>query len=162
VQYFLKQSGIADEKGRAGKFPGRMEAEDAQLSGYQAIDASPWEDASRGKAVSCDKAAAPNGCSAQWTYKGAAGSFSVATQYFDLQGGAAKFTLEVNGKPAATWTADGTFPSRHLHGDNSTRYTARGVKLKPGDVLKVTGVPDGDDAAALDYIEIAPPASPAK
>jgi alpha-glucuronidase len=161
VQYFLKQSGIADEKGRAGKFPGRMEAEDAQLSGYQAIDASPWEDASRGKAVSCDKAAAPNGCSAQWTYKGAAGSFSVATQYFDLQGGAAKFTLEVNGKPAATWTADGTFPSRHLHGDNSTRYTARGVKLKPGDVLKVTGVPDGDDAAALDYIEIAPPASPA-
>jgi alpha-glucuronidase len=161
VQYFLKQSGIADDKGRAGKFPGRMEAEDAQLSGYQAIDVTPWEDASRGKAVSCDKAAAPNGCSAQWTYKGAAGSFSVATQYFDLQGGAAKFTLEVNGKPAATWAADGTFPSRHLHGDNSTRYTARGVKLKPGDVLKVTGMPDGEDAAALDYIEIAPPAGPA-
>jgi len=161
VQYFLKQSGIPDEKGRAGKFPGRMEAEDAKLTGYRGIDVTPWEDASRGKAVSCDKAAAPQGCTAEWTYKGAAGSFSIATQYFDLQGGAAKFTLEVNGKPAASWSADGTFPSRHPHGDNSTRYTAQGIQLKPGDVLRVTGIPDGKDAAALDYIEVAPPASPA-
>jgi alpha-glucuronidase len=161
VQYFLKQSGIPDEKGRAGKFPGRMEAEDAKLTGYRGIDVTPWEDASRGKAVSCDKAAAPQGCTAEWTYKGAAGSFSIATQYFDLQGGAAKFTLEVNGKPASSWSADGTFPSRHPHGDNSTRYTAQGIQLKPGDVLRVTGIPDGKDAAALDYIEVAPPASPA-
>ena len=47
VQYFLKQSGIPDEKGRAGKFPGRLEAEDARLTGYKAIDVTPWEDASR-------------------------------------------------------------------------------------------------------------------
>ena len=159
-QYFLKQSGIADEKGRAGKFPGRLEAEDARLTGYQIVDVSPWEDASRGKAVSCDKAVSPNGCSAQWTYEGAAGRFSIATQYFDLQGGAAKFTLEVNGKSVASWSAEGTFPSRHPHGDNSTLYTAREVELKPGDVLRVTGIPDGPDTAALDYIEIAPPASP--
>jgi alpha-glucuronidase len=52
-------------------------------------------------------------------------------------------------------------PSRHPHGDNSTRFTARGVQLKFGDVLRVTGTPDGDDAASLDYIEVAPPASPA-
>lgn len=160
VQYFLRQSGIADEKGRAGTFPGRLEAEDAQLAGYRVIDVNPWEDASRGKAVSCDRAGNQSGCAATWTYKGAAGSFSVATQYFDLQGGAAKFTLTVNGKSVASWTADGTFPSHRPHGDNSTRYTARGVQLKPGDVLSVTGLPDGHDAAALDYIEIAPPASP--
>jgi len=84
----------------------------------------------------------------------------MATQYFDLQGGVAKFTLEVNGKTVASWNADGTFPSRRLHGDNSTRYTARDVQLKPGDVLRVTGMPDGPDAASLDYIEIAPPAGP--
>jgi alpha-glucuronidase len=160
VQYFLKQSGIPDEKRRAGKFPGRMEAEDAKLTGYQPIDVNPWEDASNGKAVACDKTANPNGCSAQWTYKGPAGSFDIATQYFDLHG-VAQFTLEVNGKPVASWTADGTFPSRQPNGDNSTRYTARGVRLRPGDILRVTGVPDGVDAAALDYIEIAPPASPA-
>jgi len=161
VQYFSKLSGIADEKGRAGKFPGRLEAEDAKLAGYQAIEVTPWEDASRGKGVSCDKAAAPQGCSAEWTYKGAAGRFSIATQYFDLQGGTAKFTLEVNGKTVASWSSDATLLSRHPHGDNSTRYTARGIQLKPGDVLRVTGIPDGDDAASLDYVEVAPPASPA-
>jgi len=36
--------------------------------------------------------------------------------------------------------ADGTFPSRRLHGDNSVRYTVRGVELK--------------DGAAPDYLEV--------
>ena len=53
-----------------------------------------------------------------------------------------------------------TLLSRHPHGDNSTRYTARGIQLKPGDVLRVKGIPDGSDPANLDYIEVAPPASP--
>jgi alpha-glucuronidase len=53
VQYFLKLSGIPDEKGRAGHYPGRLEAEDARLTGYQVIDITPWEDASGGKAVLC-------------------------------------------------------------------------------------------------------------
>ncbi len=53
VQYFLKQSGIPDAKGRAGHYPGRLEAEDAQLSGYTTIDVKPWEDASGGKAATC-------------------------------------------------------------------------------------------------------------
>ena len=53
VQYFLKLSGIPDEKGRAGHYPGRLEAEDARLTGYKVIDVTPWEDASGGKAVSC-------------------------------------------------------------------------------------------------------------
>lgn len=160
VQYFFKLSGIADEKGRAGKFPGRLEGEDAKLSGYQPIEVTPWEDASQGKGVSCDKATAPQGCTAEWTYKGAAGSFSIATQYFDLQGGTAKFTLEVNGKSVASWNADATLPSRYPHGDNSTRFTAYNIQLKPGDVLQVKAIPDGSDAAALDYIEISPLASP--
>jgi hypothetical protein len=54
-----------------------------------------------------------------------------------------------------TWSADAAFPSRSPHGDNSTRSTARGVALKPGDVIRVEGVPDGSDPAALDYIEVA-------
>jgi hypothetical protein len=33
------------------------------------------------------------------------------------------------------------------------RYTVRGVELKAGDVLRVEGVPDGEDAATLDYLE---------
>ena len=187
VQYFLKLSGIPDEHGRAGDFPGRLEAEDARLSGYKVIDVQPWEDASRGKAVSCRStlsedapgahalkghgfsraalplnttwALAPEGppvCSAEWTYSGQPGTFNLAVQYFDLQGGAAKFSLLVSGKSVATWTADANLPSRRPNGDNSTRYTARGVTLKPGDVIRVEGTPDGNDPSALDYIEADP------
>ena len=151
VQYFLKQSGIPDDKGRAGHTPGRLEAEDAKLTGYTVIDVTPWEDASGGKAVSCADA---KGCTAEWTWDGAAGRFDIAVEYFDLQGGAARFVIDVNGKETARWTADGTFPSRRPHGDNSTRLTVRGVELKPGDVLRVDGTPDGSDAAALDYVEV--------
>ena len=151
VQYFLKQSGIPDDKERAGHTPGRLEAEDAKLTGYTVIDVTPWEDASGGKAVSCADA---KGCTAEWTWDGAAGRFDIAVEYFDLQGGAARFVIDVNGKETARWTADGTFPSRRPHGDNSTRLTVRGVELKPGDVLRVDGTPDGSDAAALDYVEV--------
>jgi alpha-glucuronidase len=151
VQYFLKQSGIADDKGRAGHYPGRLEAEDARLTGYSVIDVTPWEDASGGKAVSCADA---RGCTAEWTWNGAAGQFNVAVVYFDLQGGAAKISLTVNGKQADAWTADAELLSRHPHGDNSMRRTVRGVVLTPGDVLRIEAVPDGKDAATLDYVEV--------
>jgi alpha-glucuronidase len=161
VQYFFKESGIPDALGRAGHYPGRLEAEDAHLTGYKVIDVTPWEDASGGKAVSCDADAAQKTCTAEWTYTGHAGHFDVAVQHFDLQGGVARFTLDVNDKPAATWAADATLPSRRPNGDNSTRYTVRGpdgrgIDLKPGAVLRVEGTPDGSDPAALDYIEIEP------
>ncbi len=163
VQYFLKETGIPDALGRAGHFPGRLEAEDARLTGYKVIAVTPWEDASGGKAVACDQRSASGACTAEWTYAGPAGRFDIAVQYFDLQGGVAHFALDVNGKADASWAADATLPSRRPNGDNSTRYTARGpdgrgIDLKPGDTLRVEGTPDGSDPAALDYIEIDPAA----
>ena len=150
VQYFLKESGIPDARGRAGHYSGRMEAEDARLSGYAVIDVQPWEDASSGKAVTC----AEKSCTAEWTYAGQPRGFNIAVQYFDLAGGTAHFTLSVNGNVVAAWAADATLPSRRPNGDNSTRYTARNVNLNPGDVLRVESTPDASDPAALDYIEI--------
>ncbi len=135
TQYFLKLSGIPDETGRAGHYPNRLEAEDARLAGYKIIDVNPWEDASGGKAVSCDLTT----CSAEWTYNGTAGPFNIAVQYFDLQGGVAKFTLTINGQPSAqdaSWFADATLPTPHPHGDNSTRHIVYGVALKPGDTIR--------------------------
>ncbi|MGO9317091.1 MAG: alpha-glucuronidase family glycosyl hydrolase [Terracidiphilus sp.] len=155
VQYFLKLSGIPDEKGRAGHYSGRMEAEDARLSGYKVIDVTPWEDASGGKAVSC----AEINCTAEWTWNGEEGMYNIAVQYFDLQGGIAKFRLLLSGQPIESWLADATLPSRRPNGDNSTRHTVRGIELKHGDLLRVEGTPDKDDLAALDYIEVAPVAS---
>jgi len=156
VQYFLKESGIPDAKGRAGHYPGRLEAEDARLTGYKVIPITPWEDASGGKAITCDASVAPNGCSAEWTYTGKAGRFNIAVQYFDLQPGIAHFTLDVDGIPSASWIASARLPSRRPDGDNSTRFTRPDVELKPGDVLRVEGMPDASDPAALDYIEIEP------
>ena len=155
VQYFLKLSGIPDDRGRAGHYPNRLEAEDARLTGYKIIDVNPWEDASDGKAVSCDQAT----CSAEWTFKGTAGRFNIAIQYFDLQGGVARFALTINGKPpvqGASWSADANLPTPQPHGDNSTRHLVYSVALKPGDTIRVDGSPDGHDPAALDYIETLP------
>ena len=188
VQYFLKLSGIPDEKGRAGHYPGRLEAEDARLTGYSVIDVTPWEDSSGGKAVSCPSAEfatsatginlasmkgtgfspyiqpihptgalapeAMHPCTAEWTWSGVPGRYNIAVQYFDLQGGAAKFTLSVNSQPQATWQADANLPSKRPNGDNSTRHTIPNIALKPGDTIRVKGTPDGSDPAALDYIEL--------
>ena len=173
VQYFLKESGIPDNKGRAGHYPGRLEAEDARLTGYKIFDVHPWEDASAGKAVTCGPVITPSRdffrrraqppapqnsstCSAEWTYSGPRGRHDIAVQYFDLQGGVAHFQLEVNGKPVASWAADAKLPSFWPNGDNSTRYTASDIPVKRGDLLRVEGTSDASDPAALDYIEIEP------
>jgi alpha-glucuronidase len=174
TQYFLKLSGIPDDRGRAGHYPNRLEAETARLTGYKVIEVNPWEDASGGKAVTChdttsvvpDKpekdygasAPAPT-CAAEWTYNAQPGRFNIAVQYFDLQGGVAKFSLEINGQtptPDASWSADATLPTSHLHADNSTRHIVHNVGLKPGDKIRIEGTPGGTDPAALDYIEILP------
>jgi alpha-glucuronidase len=191
VQYFLKLSGIPDAIGRAGHYPNRLEAEDARLTGYQIVDVHPWEDASRGKAVTChgtttadharasaspqkgttsvvpnddtndSGASAPaSSCTAEWTWTGKPGTFNIAVQYFDLQHGNAKFTLTINGATKANWTANADLPTMHLHGDNSTRFTTGAVDLKPGDTIRIEGTPEGQDPAALDYIELLPAAHP--
>jgi alpha-glucuronidase len=153
VQYFHKLSGSPDEEGRAGNYPGRLEAESARLTGYTVIDIHPWEDASQGRAVFCEVAST---CAADFPFNGTPGAYSVAVQYFDLRDGVAKFTLRVNGQSVATWAADATLPSIIPNGDNSTRHTIPSVVLKPGDTLRVEGTPDAKDPAALDYIELTP------
>lgn len=173
VQYFLKLSGIPDQHRRAGNFPNRLEAEDAKLTGYKVMNVHPWEDASGGKAVSCQgttsvvpksdpqntRALAPEeGCTAEWIYTGKPGKFNIAVQYFDLQGGDATFAFTVNGQGKARWTADAQLPSRRPHGDNSTRHVIRAVELKHGDILRLEGTPDKSDFGAIDYIEMMPAA----
>jgi alpha-glucuronidase len=99
---------------------------------------------------------APEGahtCTAEWTWFGAPGRYNIAVQYFDLQGGAAKFALAVNNRPVADWLGDAILPSKRPNGDNSTRRTIQNVDLKPGDQIRIRGTPDKGDPAELDYIE---------
>jgi alpha-glucuronidase len=150
--WFLRESGIADTHGRAGHFPGRTEAESMKLEGYVVKDVTPWEDASGGKAVACEKPA--ESCSASFAFKGVARTYNIAIQYFDVNSGVARFQINVGPHTLSTWKADDHFPTKALNGDSSTRLTIRNVKLQPNDVITLEGMPDGGDPAALDYVEI--------
>jgi alpha-glucuronidase len=77
-------------------------------------------------------------------------------QYFDLMNSESSFELMLDGKRIGEWKADDTLPGRRPDADNSTRFTAENVHLKPGDTLEVRGAPNGREEAPVDYIEITP------
>jgi len=148
--WFFHESGIADAKGRVGKYPGRFEAEAMRLEGYAPVDVKPWETASGGKAVACAAAK----CSAGLRFDGVAGWYTLRVEYFDQINGVSKFTVAVNGQRVDAWQADLPIPTRKMDGSSSTRRTIRGVALRPGDEIRVEGIPDGGEQAGLDYIEL--------
>jgi alpha-glucuronidase len=150
TSWFLKTSGIEDQLHRAGHYPNRIEAESMKLSGYGVVDVKPWEAASGGKAIAC----AAGSCTASFFYQGKPGWFSLSVEYFDQNGGAAKFRVLIGNQQVDEWIADDHVPSRKIDGSTSTRRTIRGLALRPGDEIRVEGIPDGVDSAALDYIEI--------
>jgi alpha-glucuronidase len=150
TSWFLRASGIEDVQHRAGHYPNRIEAESMKLAGYSVIDVKPWEAASGGKAVTCAAAA----CAASFFYQGKPGWFSLFVEYYDQNNGSARFRVLVGSQVVDEWLANGHVPSRRIDGSTSTRRTISGVALRPGDEIRIEGVPDGGDSAALDYIEI--------
>ena len=150
--WFLRESGIPDERGRAGHFPGRIEAESMKLDGYSVEPVTPWEDASGGKGVACQ--APLRTCTAQFVYKGAGGWADVAVQYFDLSNGVAQFRVFVNDQAVDEWLANAELPAKIPNGDTSTRRTIAGLALRPGDTIRIEGTRGAGDSAALDYVEI--------
>jgi alpha-glucuronidase len=152
TSWFHRTSGIADARGRVGRYPGRVEAESMTLKGYAVKPVERWETASGGKAVECATAR----CAASFRYNGAAGWFRLETRYFDLPGPVSRFRLWVAGQQVDQWSADDHLPARKIDGSSSTRRTTRGIALRPGDEIRIEGVPDGAEAATLDYIEILP------
>ena len=153
-EWFWKMSGVADAKGRVGSYPERIEAESMTAAGYRTVEVTPWETASGGRAVVCEDAA---GCTLSTRLERPAGEYRVAVQYFDLNDGASRYTLLLNGREIGAWTADMVLPSSKMDGHTATRYTLpRGVALKPGDALMLRGTPDGKEPAPVDYIEVVP------
>lgn len=150
VSWYLRASGIADSKGRAGKHPRRYEAEAMELDGYTPVDVTPWEAASGGKAVSCER----QSCAATLRWDGAAGWYEVRVRYFDQNNGAARYRVSVGAQAIAEWIADDRVPSRKLDGSTSALRVIQGVALRPADAIRIEGVPDGGESAALDYVEI--------
>ena len=150
--WFFRASGIPDAKGRVGHHPGRFEAESMKLEGYTVRDVTPWEAASGGKAVSCPVAR----CAATLRYQGPAGWYTINVRYFDQIDGISRFRLLVGGQLVDEWTAADRLPTRRIDSSSSARRVVRGIALRPGDEIRIEGMRDGNETAALDYIEILP------
>jgi alpha-glucuronidase len=165
--WFLRTSGIADRRGRVGHPAGRVEAEAMSLQGYAPIEVQPWETASGGRAIACPTSVVGQPCAASFRYggpgagatdraPGGRGWFDLGVQYFDVDSGVARFTLWVAGQRVADWSAGDHLPTDKVDGHSSTRHQVTGVALRAGDEIRIEGLADGGDRAALDYVEITP------
>jgi alpha-glucuronidase len=152
--WFLWLSGIPDATGRAGRFPGRVEAEAMALERFSAEAVIPWETASAAQAAACGGTAGV--CIARHRHSGPTGVYDIAVQYFDENDGAARFAVFVAGRQVDAWAADADFGSPSPNGHTSTRRTLRRVSLASGDEIRIEVRPDRTDSGALDYIEIVP------
>ncbi len=153
--YFLALSGIADASGRAGNYPDRIEAEAMQLQGYVPVEVTPRENASAGRAIECAQA---QGCVATFRFTRNPGWYALDVQYFDQNNGESRFRVLVNDQVVDEWVANDQLPSTKIGADSSTRRRITGLALRPGDQIRIEGIPDREEHAPLDYVEIHPSA----
>lgn len=156
--WFLRASGTPDSQSRVGHHPGRIEAEAMTLDGYAVQTVQPWEAASGGRAVACK---AP-GCTASFRFDGAPGFYMLRVRYFDQNNGASLFQIFLGDQKVDEWIADETLPSRKIDASTSVLRTIPGILLRPGDAIRVHAIPEGGEAAALDYLEVIPAPWPQK
>jgi len=149
--WFHHISGIADELGRVGNHPDRIEAENMQLQGYVPIDVTPWESASGGKGVECP--VSERRCTALIQFGGAAGEYELDVQYFDQNNGASRFRVYLGDHVVGEWLANDHLPATKPNADSSTRRLIN-LRLRSGDEIRIEGIPDGGERAPLDYVEI--------
>jgi len=151
TNWFLRESGIPDEKGRVGHHPGRIEAESMKLDGYVPKDVIPWEAASGGKAVECTAARM---CAATTRFGGAPARYTIRVRYFDQDDGVSHFRVIAAGRVIDQWDAAEHPPTVKVDASSSMRRTISGIDLHAGDEIRIEGMPGGSETAALDYIEL--------
>jgi alpha-glucuronidase len=150
--WFYRISGIADDKGRVGNHPDRTEAEAMDLAGYVPVDVTAWEGASGGKAIMCPETA--QSCAARMRFNGTPGWYELDVEYFDQSNGVSKYRVFVGNQLVDEWLADAHLPATQPNADSSSRRRISGIALRPGDEIRIEGVPDGGERAPLDYMEI--------
>lgn len=155
--FYNNLSGIKDEKGRVGNHTYRIEAESMKASGYNRANVSPREMASGGVAMT----ATGGGGSLSATLDFPAGTYDVAINYYDVNPGKANWAVSINDKEIGKFGGDiesrlGKDPSDKLDGHSAARMTFRNVTIETGDTIKVTGSPNGNEAAPVDYVAILP------
>ena len=160
TQYFYNLSRIDDESNRVGNHPYRIEAESMQLEGYKSYVVNPFHTASGFNAIVTTSNTTAG--TAATTVPFESGTYDIAVNYYDLFNGTSSYQLDIGNRTVATWMGDnekrlGHEPSRYLDGHTATRITFRGVSVQKGDMLRITGQPDGIEPAPLDYVSFLPP-----
>lgn len=159
VNFYYNMTSIADVNGRVMNHPYRIEAEDMDLNGYEVFDVSPFEAASGFKGIMTVKHDSVGVATTAVEFD--SGMYDLAVNYFDVIGGRASWEVSLNNRTVGEWVGNmedtlGHAPSSSPDESAATRITFRGVKVQKGDILKVVGIPDGTEAAFLDYISILP------
>jgi alpha-glucuronidase len=154
ANWFLRKSGIADDKKRVGNHPNRIEAEAMELDGYEPQDVTPWETASGGQAAALT--AKNHHGTIRQKFTGKPGWYDVDVAYFDENDGLSKFKLYVGDQLVDQWTADDQLLHDQPSGHTSTRRKTPGVALRPGDVIRLEATSDQGEQAAVDYLELVP------
>ena len=76
--------------------------------------------------------------------------------YFDQKNGESKFSVFAGEKLVDRWVANDQLPATKIGGDSSTRRRIDGLELHHGEQIRIDGIPDRDEHAALDYVEVSP------
>lgn len=150
--WFYRLTGIPDARGRVGHHPCRHPAQTMRLAGYRLAPVHPWYAASGGQAAACPRAA----CRASFVFHGRSGRYDLVVAYFDTDNGRARYSLAVGGRVLASWRADLRLPARVPDADSATRRLIPAVFLRTGEVIRLTGWPDGGENAWFDYISVQP------
>ncbi|KAI0598361.1 glycoside hydrolase superfamily [Biscogniauxia sp. FL1348] len=161
--FYRAVSGVPDAHRRVGHHPWRIEAEHMRLRGYRVTATNPFEASSGARiAQTLDNATA---AAAEATVDGARfppGTYDLAVAYYDLYEGRARYEVFRNEESLGRWVGDledrlGYTLTRGMDGHSATRVTFRGVRVSPGDVIRIETVPQGRETAPLDYIALLPP-----
>lgn len=157
--WFYDVTGIADDAGRVGHHPWRIEAEAMQLTNYMAYRVNPFEDASNATAILTISNTTTG--TAQTLVPFADGVYDIGVNYFDLIGGISHWTLYLNERDVGDWMGNaehtlGHAPTTFIDSTANTRVTFPQIAVRRGDVLKIVGRPDGIEPAPLDYVVFLP------
>lgn len=158
--FYMDKCGIADEHGRVGNYPWRIEAESMDLDGYTVIPITPFEAASGGKAIITTSNDKPGTAKCKVPFE--TGIYNIAVNYYDHLGGTSRYKLSLGGQLIGEWTGDlGTVLLHDFSdlrdGHSATRITFESVHVNKGDLLEILGIPDGEELAPVDYVSFLPP-----
>jgi alpha-glucuronidase len=97
-----------------------------------------------------------NHCTATVHFEGKPEWYDLSVQYFDQNNGASHCEILTGSEALGQWTADELRPTYKPDGHSSTRHTIFGAAFRPGDEIRIIGIPDGGEQAPIDYIGITP------